>query len=101
MQVQRLNPEAITGQYQAFGGLAPEPQGEHPAKTRETVHIPLEKGLEGYFRIATSSKTMTQRFQFSPKLGVVVDLAVKDGDGVAVFAAQGLVAASQIDDLEA
>src|SRR6202040_2657637 len=40
-------------------------------------------------------------FEFRAQFAVVVDLAVEDQDGVAVVADHGLIAALQIDDLEA
>src|SRR5262249_43210944 len=86
MQVERLDSEPIPAQYQAFGGLTPESQGEHSAKPGETVHIPLEKGLKSDFRIATRLEPMTQGFQFGPQLGVIIDLTVENGDRIAILA---------------
>ena len=43
---------------------------------------------------------MPERFEFLANLGVVVDFAIEDDDGVAVFGAHGLIAAGEIDDLE-
>ncbi len=45
-------------------------------------------------------KAVTQHGQFFAKLGVVVDLAVENDDGVAIVAAHRLLAAAQIDDLQ-
>src|SRR5205809_352334 len=58
MHVQRLDSEAVATEYQAFGGLTPEAQGEHPAKAREAVHIPLKERLESDFGIATCCERM-------------------------------------------
>jgi hypothetical protein len=44
---------------------------------------------------------MTERSQFAAKLHVVVDFAIEDDRGVAIGAGNGLVAAFEIDDLQA
>ena len=46
-------------------------------------------------------KRWPQLFQLAPQLGVIVDLAVEDDHGIAVFGNDGLVAGFQVDDLQA
>ena len=47
------------------------------------------------------SEAMAAAFEVGTKLGKVVDLAVVDDPGAAVFVEDGLVAAGEIDDAEA
>jgi hypothetical protein len=42
---------------------------------------------------------VAERLEFEAQFGVVVDLAVEDGDRIAIFAAHGLVAAFEVDNL--
>ena len=42
MQVKGLDADPVPAQHQTSGRLAPERDGEHPAKAREAAHIPLE-----------------------------------------------------------
>src|SRR5437667_10568679 len=46
-------------------------------------------------------KTVATRFQLHPQIGVIVDLAVEDDDGISVVADDGLIATREIDDFEA
>src|SRR5581483_2148960 len=46
-------------------------------------------------------KTVAEPFQLPAQSGVVVDLAVKGDDRVAVVADDGLIASAEVDDLEA
>jgi hypothetical protein len=57
--------------------------------------------MQRHFGIAARPKTMTALFQFAAQLGVIVNLSVKDNDGVAGGAGHGLIAIIQIYDLEA
>ncbi len=46
-------------------------------------------------------KTMAQAFQFAAEFQVVIDLAIEDDGCFAVFGLNGLIAAHQVDDLQA
>src|SRR5437762_3567285 len=52
------------------------------------------------FGVATCPEPVTQRFQLAAQLGVIVDLAVEDGDSIPVLAPLRLIAAFQVDNLE-
>ncbi len=43
---------------------------------------------------------MAERFQLFADLGVIVNFAVEDNDGIAVFGAHRLIAAGEINDLQ-
>jgi hypothetical protein len=64
------------------------------------VDIPFQECLEQYLGITPRSKTVAQRFQLAAQFGVIVDLAVEDGDSIPILAPHGLVAAFEIDNLE-
>ena len=57
--------------------------------------------MQNRLGIAVAVETVAQRFQLLAQLQMVVDFAVEDDDGVAVVGLDGLVAACQIDDLQA
>src|SRR5271157_1785930 len=47
------------------------------------------------------AKAVAALFQLAPQLRVVVDLAIEDDHGIAVFGNDGLVTGFQVDDLQA
>ncbi len=99
--VERLDAHAVADEHQAALRLGPEGGGEHAAQARERVGVPFEEGSQDGFGIAGRVETVAALDQLAAKLGVVVDLAVEDQDGVAVIAAHGLLAVLQVDDFEA
>ena len=101
MEVKRLDPQTVPRQHETPARLRPEPDGKHAPQTREALDIPLLERVQNDFGVAMSPEPMPQGFQLSPQLGVIVDLTVEDNNGIAVLAAQRLVAATQVDDLEA
>jgi hypothetical protein len=57
--------------------------------------------VQNYFGVELGMKAMAQAFEFPPQFCVVIDLAVKRDDSVAVVTDDRLVAAAQIDDFQA
>ena len=79
----------------------PQRRREHAAHPREAVRVPLQERAQHRFRVAMRPEPMPQRLQFVADFAVVVDFAVERDGGVAVVADDRLVAAGQIDDLQA
>ena len=94
--VERLDAHAVAGQHQAALRLHPDGDGEHAAQAGERCISPVQKGLQDHFRIAMRVEDGAFAFQLLPQFDEVEDLAVVHDDGVAIFAEDGLVAASDI-----
>src|ERR1700730_3201635 len=101
MQIQRLNSEAVTCQNQPSLGFGPDRQREHSPHPGEAPGIPLLESVKHRFGIAQGMKKMTPAAPLLAQLGVVIDFAVEDKDGVAIVALHRLVAAFKIDDPKA
>ena len=80
--------------------LAPQRHREHPAQPRETFRVPLEERIQNRFGVAVGAEAISALFQFPAQFQVIVDLAVEDDDGVAVFGHDGLIAALDVDNLQ-
>ena len=52
------------------------------------------------FGIAMCVKAVAERFQLPPQLRMIVDFAIEDRDCIPIVAAQGLVAAAEVDNFE-
>ena len=99
--VERLDSEAIAGKYQAARRFSPERDGEHAAQAGEALRVPFEEGVEDGFGVAVDMKSVAERFQFGAQFQVVVDFAVEDDYGVAIGRKDGLVAAFEVNNLQA
>jgi hypothetical protein len=99
--VQRLDAHTIAGQHDTVLRFHPQCDGEHTAEARETLLIPLDEGTEHSFSIGVGLKAVAALLEFTANFEVIVDFAVEDDTGVAIFRKDGLIAAVEIDDLEA
>ena len=82
-------------------GFAPQRHREHPAQPREAIGVPFEERVQNRFGVAVRAEAMAALFQFPAQFQMIVDLAVEDDDGVAVLGKDGLIAALNVDDLQA
>ncbi len=99
--VERLDAHAIARQHQPASGVCPERHRKHAAQSAETLRVPFEKRAQDRLGIAVRVKSMAQLLQLGAHFEVVVDLAVEDDDGVAVFGRDGLVAVLEVDNFQA
>ena len=81
--------------------FTPQRHREHAAQPRETLGVPLEERIQNRFGIAAGAEAISALLQFPAQLQVIVDLAVKDDDGVAIFGYDGLISTLNVDDLQA
>jgi hypothetical protein len=98
--VERFDTEAVAGQNQALPGIGPDGNREHPSKFLETTGAPLQKCLKHRLRVAVRLKAMTARFEFSAKFQMVVNFAVEDDNGIAVFREDRLITFGKIQNLQ-
>src|SRR5690348_4441492 len=101
VEKERLDADAITCQHETFSRVRPKAQREHSTKPPETIRVPLAKRMQHHFGVAARSKSTPAGDELRAKLGVIVDLAVKDENQVAVLTDHRLIAVEQIDDLQA
>ena len=84
-----------------LAGRVPDCDGEHPAQPLPEAGAPLLVAMHEHLGVAVRPKDVAGPLEFAGELAIVVDLAVLDDDDAAVFAADRLVAAGQVDDREA
>ena len=78
--VERLDPEAVTGQQQAPLARVPDRQGEHPAQPLEEGVAVLLVEVDEHLGVGGGGEAVSPPLQLSAQLAVVVDLAVLDDD---------------------
>src|SRR5262249_25880879 len=84
-----------------FREFVHRPSANIPRKRLKQSVSPLAKRMQHHFGVAARSKSTPAGDELQAKLGVIVDLAVKDENQVAVLTDHRLVAVEQIDDLQA
>src|SRR5271157_4015845 len=99
--VKRLDAHAISRQDEAPGRSGPKRNRKHAAQPLEGLGVPLQKRAENGFCIAMRLKVMAQAFQLAAEFQVVVDLAIEDDGRFPVVACYRLIAAHEVDDLQA
>src|SRR3982751_3389917 len=100
--IERFFPESIATAKEP--GVFPVVQGEgpHAVKAARQVRAPFAVAVQEHFAIrVVGLEKMASGFQLRTKLGVVVDLTVKNEDEIAIGRRHGLMAAFEIDDGEA
>ena len=98
--VQRFDTHTVARQHQPLPGFRPDGERKHAAKPFKAVCVPFEERPESHFRIALGPEPMAAGFQFAPKFAKVIDFAVIDNGGTAVFCGERLVTADQVDNLQ-
>src|SRR5712671_3070904 len=58
MHVERLDPQAISRQYQPPAGFRPKSKRKHASQTREALNVPFEKSLEYDFGVAAGQEAV-------------------------------------------
>ena len=99
--VQRFDAHAIASQHEAPVGLTPECDPEHPAQARETFRVPLNERIQDGLSITVGTESIAPLFQFLPQFQVIVDFPVEDDNRVAILGDDGLIAARNVDNLQA
>jgi hypothetical protein len=98
--VQRLDPDAIPYQHQRVSLRVPERYAEHSAKTREAVLAPFFVGVNDGLGVGVGVEAVTAGTQVVAQLAIVVDFAVEDDPDRAVFIANRLMTAREVDDAQ-
>ena len=99
--VERLFAEAVAGQKQFLVPVVPDGQGEHPVEVFGRTLFDLFVQVDNYFGVAVGGEAMPLFHQVFAEFPVIVNLAVKNDLNAAVFIAQRLRAAAEIDDTQA
>jgi len=99
--VKRFDADAVADEEEFLEAEVPDGEGEHAAEFFEAGGAPLAVGLEDDFGVAVGAEAVAEGGEFVTEGGEVIDLAVEDDDGLAVFGEDGLVAAGKVDDFEA
>src|SRR2546425_4180162 len=78
----------------------PDRQAEHAVETIEHLIAPLLVSMDDDLRIGSGSEYVPTRFQLTPELQEIVDLAIEDYPHGFFLIRHGLVATRKIDDRE-
>ena len=98
VDVEWFDAEPVAGQQQPAARAVPDREGEHAAQPLDQPLPFVLVKVDDHFGVALSAETMAAGLQPGAELLIVVDLAVKDDLDGAVFVADRLVAAGQVDD---
>src|SRR5205807_7468177 len=97
VKIQGLDADAVAREDEPLITLVPQCDRKHAAQTRKTFRIPLQESAQDDFRVATGAKPVSEGFELRADFRVIVNLAVKDQNGIKVVGEEGLIAAAQID----
>lgn len=98
--VQRFDTQPVAAENQAAPRFRPHGKSKHAAQPGKAFQVPFEERMQDNLRVAAGLETVSAIFQFLAKFTVIVDLAVENDDGVAIFGRDRLIACGEIDDLE-
>src|SRR5262249_40037763 len=98
---ERLLPQPIAREHEAAASRVPHGEREHPVEQVYEVRSVLLIEVREHLRVAARSEAMTERFEIAAQRGVVVDLAVADGERRPVLVLMRLSPAEDVDDREA
>src|SRR5262249_15012371 len=93
--IERLDPEAVTGEHKPPTGSVPHRLRPHAVEALEATGAPLAVGGERYLGVARAGEAVAARRELVAELHVVVDLAVVHDPVAAVRRTQRLVAAGR------
>src|SRR5208337_3007584 len=99
--VQRLLAQAVARQDQLALGLVVDGEGKHAAQFLDAVGAHFFVEMNDDFGIGVGVEAVAAVFELRAKFGKVVDLAVVNDPGAAVFVENGLMASGKVDDGEA
>src|SRR5258708_8518674 len=99
--VKRLLAQAVAGQDQFAFGLVVDGEGEHATQFLDAVGSHFFVEMNNDFGVAVGAEAMATAFELGANVEEVVDLAVVNDPGAAVFIEDWLVAAGEVDDAEA
>ena len=94
----RLFAEAVAGDSQLAFRLVVDREREHAAQFLHALGAHVFVKMKDAFGIGFRREAMAAAFEVGTKLGKIVDFAVEDDPGAAVFVKDGLVAGGEIDD---
>ncbi len=97
---QGLLADPVARQEQLLLALVPDGEGEHAAQVLRRVRAPLLVGVDDGLGVAVGAEAVAEVFEPFFKLAEVVDLAVEDDPGGALFVGDGLLPAREVDDGE-
>src|SRR5258705_9136795 len=80
-----FDPHAVACQHDAFLGFCPERNRKHSTQSEKTILIPLKERAENGLRVGVRREAVSEFFELGPQLQMIVNLAVENDSGVAVF----------------
>src|SRR5205085_5751551 len=98
--VERLFTETVARYEELAAARIPEREREHSVKMLDHPCAVLFIKMRQNFRVRLAAKRVPARFQFFPKLAVVVNLAVENDAHLTVFIQGRLLARHQINDCQ-
>jgi hypothetical protein len=100
--VERLDPDAITGEHQAPPGGVVEREGVHaPEALEEALDPPCLVPVDHDLAVGRRAESVTERHQLVPQLAEVVDLpVVRDPDGAVLVGHRLAARCGQVNDGE-
>src|SRR5258708_1563018 len=98
--IQRLNAKPVTGNEQCSLLTVPNRECEHAAQVLNAIAAVLFVKMNDGFGIAIGAIAVAALLQFLAQFGVIVDFAVEDNPNCAVFVAERLVPAGDINDAQ-
>src|SRR5580704_9734400 len=100
-EIERLDPHSIAREHQTLGRFRPQRHSEHPAHFGKAIRVPFEKRLQYRFRIAVRMELAPASFQLLAQLQMIVNFPVERDHRPSGSICYWLIAAVQIDDLQA
>jgi len=100
MIVKRLDPQAVAGDEQTAGFRVPDGEGEHAAQIANSIVTVFFVQVDDGFGIGVGAVAVAARLQAWAQRGVIVDFAVEDDPNCAVFVAERLVPAGDVNNTE-
>ena len=88
----------VTSQQQSLSSVVPQSEREHPPQPLHAIVAILFVEMDDDFGVAGRCQLMPAALQFSRQFAVVVDLAIENDLNRAVFIADRLTSAGQVDD---
>ncbi len=99
-EVERLDPEAVTGEEEAVPARIPEREGEHALQPADRVHTLLLVEVGDHLDIRSAAEAMPPSFERGAQRSAVINLAVAHHLHRAILVGERLLAAAHVDDRE-
>src|SRR5579862_6117269 len=98
--MQRLLAQSVACQQKLLFAFVIDCEGKHASQLLHAIWTHLFVEMNDYFGVSVGAELVTVRDELGPELGEVIDFAVEDDPGAAVFIEHRLVATGKINDAQ-